>query len=249
VNQSSTTEIQGESQSGSRRFSLRQRILLTLISWAAVLLIRLIGPTLKIEIVKEENVAADGYRYIPTGIYCFWHRCVIPAAYHFRNMHIAIMISQSFDGEMISRIAAKLGFRPVRGSSSRGGTGALLGMREELEMGHPAVFTADGPRGPMYVAKPGPVLLAKRTGYPIVGFHIALERAWIVKSWDKMMIPKPFSRAVIYGGGPLSVPADATDEQMKTLHQQMQSMMERCVAGAEARLKEQNLTADDADKR
>jgi len=239
VNQSSTTEIQGESQSGSRRFSLRQRILLTLISWTAVLLIRLIGPTLKFEVVKEENIAADGYRYIPVGIYCFWHRCVIPAAYRFRNTQIAIMISHSFDGEIIARIAAKLGLCPVRWSSSRGGAGALLGMREELELGHSAVFTADGPRGPLYVAKPGPVLLAKRTGYPIVGFHIALERAWILKSWDKMMIPKPFSRAVIYGCGPIAVPADATDEQMKTFHQEMQSMMERCTAGAEARLKEQ----------
>ena len=240
MNQSATTGIQGESQSGSRRFSLRQRILLTLISWAAPLLIRLIGLTLKFEIVKEENVAADGYRYTPVGIYCFWHRCVIPAAWHFRNRQIAIMISQSFDGEIIARIAARLGFRPVRGSSSRGGTGALLGMREELNLGHAAVFTADGPRGPMYVAKPGPVLLAKRTGYPIVGFHIALERAWVLKSWDKMMIPKPFSRAVIYGAGPLSVPTDASDEQMKTFHQEMQSMMERCTAGAEAKLKRLN---------
>lgn len=239
MSQPPTTEIQGESQSGSRRFSLRQRILLTLISWTAVLLIRLIGPTLKFEIVKEENIAADGDRYAPAGIYCFWHRCVIPAAYRFRNMEAAIMISHSFDGEIIARIAAKLGFRPVRGSSSRGGTGALLGMREELDLGHPAVFTADGPRGPMYVAKPGPVMLAKRTGYPIVGFHIALERAWIVKSWDRMMVPKPFSRAVIYGGSPVSVPADATDEQLKTFHQEMQSMMERCVAGAEARLRKQ----------
>ena len=233
MNQPATTEIQGESQSGSRRFSLRQRILLTLISWTAVLLIRLIGPTLKFEVVAEENVPADGYRYAPAGIYCFWHRCVIPGAWRFRNMQIAIMISRSFDGELISRIAGKLGFRPVRGSSSRGGAGALLAMREELDLGHPAVFTADGPRGPMYVAKPGPVLLAKKTGYKIVGFHIAVERAWILKSWDKMMIPKPFSRAVIYISSPLAVPADATGEQMESLHQEMQRRMERCTAGAE----------------
>ena len=86
------------------------------------------------------------------------------------------MTSLSFDGEFIARIIEKLGFRAVRGSSSRGAVGALLGMRREVEAGQAVAFTIDGPRGPKYVAKPGPVLLAQATGAPMAAFHIALSR-------------------------------------------------------------------------
>jgi len=241
VIQPAPSEVTSGSQNSSRSFSLRERILLILISWITVLLIRLIGPTLRFQAVVEEGSVTDETLYGPPGIYCFWHRCVIPAAYRFRNMGVSIMISRSFDGECIARIVQKLGFRPVRGSSSRGGVGALLAMRRELEMGQLAVFTADGPRGPMYVAKPGPLLLARITGHKIVCFHIAVERAWILNSWDKMIVPKPFSRAVIYVSSALEVPPDATDSEIKSLHQQMQATMERCAAGAEARLKESQI--------
>jgi lysophospholipid acyltransferase (LPLAT)-like uncharacterized protein len=217
-------------------FSLRQRLLLWLISWSAYLLVWLVGSTLRFQITLEEGSLADGKRRALPGIYCFWHRTMIPAAYHFRNMQIGIMISRSFDGEMIARIVEKLGFRPVRGSSSRGGAGALIGMRHELEQGHPAVFTADGPRGPIYVAKPGAVLLARKTGYKICCFHVAVERVWILKSWDRMMIPKPFSRASFYITSPLAVPADATDTELENWRQKVQADLDRARLGAEAKL-------------
>lgn len=143
------------------------------------------------------------------------------------------MISRSFDGEYSARFAKRLGYRPVRGSSSRGAVGALMGMRRELEEGHPAVFTIDGPRGPRYVAKPGPVMLAKKSGEPISCFYIAIERAWILDSWDRMIIPKPFSRACAYFSGPMAVPGDASEEQMSALHQQMQETLEKCRRKAE----------------
>jgi len=146
------------------------------------------------------------------------------------------MTSRSFDGEYIARIIQKLGFTAVRGSSSRGAVGALFGMRQQLEQGHPVVFTIDGPRGPLYVAKPGPVLLAKKTGAPIGCFYVAVEKAWILNSWDRMMVPKPFSRAFIYASSPIYVPAAATDEQMTALHQQMQETLERCRMKAEEAL-------------
>lgn len=226
-----------KSEDESPRFTLRQRILLWLISWTAYLLVRLVGSTLRFQITLEEGSLADGRRVALPGIYCFWHRAMIPSAYHFRNMQIAIMISRSFDGECIARIAQKLGFRPVRGSSSRGGAGALLGMREELDLGHPAVFTADGPRGPIYVAKRGPVLLAQRTGYKICCFHVAVERAWILKSWDRMMIPKPFSRASFYITSPLAVPADAAEAQLEESLRELQAAMDRARTGAEEKLR------------
>jgi lysophospholipid acyltransferase (LPLAT)-like uncharacterized protein len=158
---------------------------------------------------------------------------VLPATYRFRSQGLAVMTSRSFDGEYIARNIQKLGFVAVRGSSSRGAVGAMFGMREQLEQGHGVVFTIDGPRGPRYVAKPGPVLLAKKTGVPISCFYVAVERAWVLNSWDQMIIPKPFSRAAIYASGPIPVPLDAGDEQMAALHQRMQETLERCRVGAE----------------
>src|SRR5215470_8586059 len=222
--------------SALRSFSLRERFLLWLISWSAYLLVRLVGSTLRFQIALEKGALSDGVSRNLPGIYCFWHRTMIPCAYHFRNMQIGIMISHSFDGECIARTVEKLGFRPVRGSSSRGGAGALMAMREELELGHPAVFTADGPRGPLYVAKPGAVALARKSGYKICCFHVAVERAWILKSWDRMMIPKPFSRASFYITSPLEVPPDATDEQLEASRQQVQVALDRARTEAEEKL-------------
>jgi hypothetical protein len=115
-----------------------------------------------------------------------------------------------------------------------------MGMKQELDQGNPVAFTIDGPRGPIYVAKPGPILLAKKTGHGIVCFHIAAERAWILNSWDRMMIPKPFSRVAGWGSTTLHVPEQATEQEMAALHQQMQAMLERCREQAEAMLKKQS---------
>lgn len=234
MSQAAQTELISENKD-SRRFSLKQRFLLFLISWAGSLLVRLLGSTLRFQITREEGSLADGARVALPGIYCFWHRAMIPSAYHFRNMQIGIMISRSFDGECIARIVEKLGFRPVRGSSSRGGAGALMAMRQELDLGHPAVFTADGPRGPLYMAKPGAVVLAKKSGYKICCFHVAVERAWLLNSWDRMIVPKPFSRASFYITSPISVPADATDDEMEGWREKVQANLDRARLGAEAK--------------
>ena len=160
-------EIKSESTASTRSFSLSERVKLWLITWAGFLFIRIIGATLRYKFFLEPGCIADSYGTGPPAIWCFWHRAVIPATYRFRNKGLAVMTSRSFDGEYIARIIQKLGFTAVRGSSSRGAVGALIGMRQQLEQGHGVVFTIDGPRGPRYVAKPGPVLLAKKTGVPI----------------------------------------------------------------------------------
>ena len=226
-------KIESESASATRSFSFSERIKLALISWTGVLLIRLICPTLRYEFIPEPGSLGETRGRTKLSIWCFWHRSVIPAAYRFRGNKLAVMTSRSFDGEYIARIIQRLGFTAVRGSSSRGAVGAMFGMREQLEAGHSVAFTIDGPRGPRYVAKPGPVLLAKKTGVPISCFYIAVERAWILNSWDRMLIPKPFSRAVMYASSPMNVPPDASEEQMSALHQQMQAALERCRLKAE----------------
>ena len=194
-----------------RKFTLRQRILLGLITWAGTLAIRLLGPTIRFSTSWEEG-SAGSIEARPI-IYSFWHNCMIPAMYLCRDLQIRVMSSDSFDGEYTGRIMQKFGFVKVRGSSSKGAIRALLGMRRELEQGWTVAFTIDGPKGPRYVAKPGPVVLARSTGIPMAAFHIALDRAWILKTWDGCMIPKPFTRALLRVSRQIPVPPDGSDEQ------------------------------------
>jgi lysophospholipid acyltransferase (LPLAT)-like uncharacterized protein len=194
-----------------RKFTLRERALLWLITWAGYFAIRLLCPTIRFAVSWEDgspnSLAERPY------IYSFWHNCMIPAMYWCRNLDVRVMSSDSFDGEYTGRIMQKFGFAKVRGSSSKGAVRALLGMRREIEEGWTAAFTIDGPNGPRYVAKPGPVVLSRSTGAPMVVFHIALDRAWVLKTWDGAMIPKPFTRALMRISSKITVPPDGSEEQ------------------------------------
>jgi lysophospholipid acyltransferase (LPLAT)-like uncharacterized protein len=194
-----------------RKFTFRERILLWLIEWAAYLAIRLLGPTIRYS-VSWEGASPKSLAERPY-VYSFWHNCMIPAMYWCRDLQVRVMSSDSFDGEYTGRIMQKFGFVKVRGSSSKGAVRALLGMRRELEQGWTVAFTIDGPKGPRYVAKPGPVVLSRSTGAPMVVFHIALDRAWILKTWDGAMIPKPFCRALMRISQAIPVPPDGSEEQ------------------------------------
>jgi lysophospholipid acyltransferase (LPLAT)-like uncharacterized protein len=205
---------------------------LWLITWTGFLAIRLIGPTLDVAVSLEEG-APTTLATRPM-VLAFWHSCIFPATYVWRNLQIRVMSSDSFDGEWTGRIIRKFGFVKVRGSSSRGAVRALLGMRRELEQGWAVAFTIDGPRGPRFVAKPGPVLLARATSAPMVAFHIAVEKAWILNTWDRSMIPKPFSRALLRVGRQIVVPADADDSQKERFHGELQMALERVREFAEA---------------
>jgi hypothetical protein len=222
-----------EDKSARESFSLRQRIALWFISWSAFLFIRLLGPTLRFEVSVEDNALVT---FPDRAIFVFWHNSIIPACYQFRGRNIGVMTSSSFDGEYIARIISRFGFHPVRGSSTRGGVRALFGMRAELDAGNSVAFTIDGPRGPVYVAKPGPVLLARNTQATIIPFHIAPERAWILNSWDRLRIPKPFSRAIVRVSLPLTVPADADAETVQALHEEMQARLDRARNDGEAQI-------------
>ena len=208
-----------------RHFSLRERMLLALITGAGYAAIRLLVPTLRMYVSAEEGTRAHEPQH-PT-IYVFWHRCTFVACYCMRNEAGASMVSRSFDGEYIARILEKLGYIAVRGSSSRAGAAALREMHAMVEQGHSVTFTADGPRGPRYVAKPGPVMLARNTGAPIVAFHVALENPIVLPSWDGFMLPRPFQRAIIRCSSPLFVPPDAGLDLLQRLQQEMQDMLDR----------------------
>jgi len=214
-----------------------QRIALAVVPTLAALLIRLLGYTLRYEDRAEPGVT-PGYAIPGPTVFAFWHRSLLACAHRFRNLDIAILISPSFDGELIARTVERLGFKAIRGSSSRGGAAGLRNMQLAYAAGHRCAITADGPRGPVFVAKPGAAQLAKSAGGVAVGdaepvgtwvgcFYALPERAWELRSWDRFMIPKPFSRVVLTW--PAHVPA--ADVSTATV----QTALDRAVAMAQAR--------------
>ncbi len=214
-----------------RAFSLRERVVLATIPRLAAGLIALIGSTLRFTVIAEEGAAPAP---LPArGIYCFWHGCTFSAGWYFRRYNACILISRSLDGELIARTLARLGFRSVRGSSSRGAVAGLLALRQEIEGGGLGIFTADGPRGPIYRAKLGPVKLAQRTGSPIGCFHLEPERAWTLGSWDRFKIPKPWSRVVVSWARSVPAPAaEATEAELEGTREALDAALERARAAA-----------------
>ena len=174
-------------------FTRKQRLLLAIIPPLAALFIRALGATLRYRDVNAPGVPV-GIEIPGPVVFAFWHRTLLVCAHRFRNKQIAILISPSFDGELIARTVALLGFHPVRGSSSRGGASGLRAMADAYNEGHRCAFTADGPRGPNMIAKPGPVQLAQLTNSTWIGaYHALPSRCWELNSWDHFMIPQPFS--------------------------------------------------------
>jgi hypothetical protein len=221
---------------GPRRFTLRQRIVLRIIIWLGYWIIRLIGPTLRVCISREEG-AQETLEQRPL-IGSFWHSCLIPATYICRDLGVRVMSSNSYDGEYMGRIIHKFGFVAVKGSSSRNAVRALLGLRRALADGWTVAFTLDGPRGPRHKVKPGPVALARSSGVPLTMFHAAVDRAWVLNTWDRLMIPMPFSRVLVRFGKLIPVPAEVPDEEVERYSGELQAALDRVVEFAEAHVKQ-----------
>jgi lysophospholipid acyltransferase (LPLAT)-like uncharacterized protein len=154
-----------------------------------------------------EQVVAAGQR----PIIAFWHGRILPGMVFFRDRGIVVITSENFDGEWIARIIKRFGYGVARGSSSRGGVKALVQMKRLMEQGHPTAFTLDGPRGPLEVAQPGALWLAKATGQPILPLHTESTPAWHLRSWDRTQVPKPFARVAVVVGPPFYVAADVDE--------------------------------------
>jgi lysophospholipid acyltransferase (LPLAT)-like uncharacterized protein len=204
-----------------------QRVQIPVIAWAGYWLVRSLGPTLRFEVLgwqHAERSHAGGQRII----WPFWHRSIFPILWWARHRGIVVMNTTHFDGQWTRRVIERLGYGTAQGSSTRGGLRGLAVMAQRLEQGLDVAFTIDGPRGPRYVAKPGPVLLARRTGCPIQVFHVGLERAHTFTStWDLFQIPYPLSRAVIIFSPLIYVPKDADREMLERKHAEMQAGLER----------------------
>jgi hypothetical protein len=177
-------------------YTLKQRIALAIVPRLASLVIRCLGVTLRYRDVCEPG-ATPGYEIPPPAVYAFWHRCLLAGAWRFRSYGLTILISRSFDGELIARTVERLGFIAIRGSSSRDGAPGLRNMQRAYLAGHYCAITADGPRGPAMVAKPGAVQLAQLVNTTVSTCYIHPHSAWQLRSWDRFLIPKPFSRVTV----------------------------------------------------
>ena len=212
----------------SPAFTLVHRIVLAIVPRIVWSLLWVFGRTWRFEVIAEEGVTPVLFGEKPgPEIYCFWHQCVLPCTVYFRKSNAVILISRSFDGELITRILKLFGFDAVRGSSSRGAREGLLGLKHVIETGRTAIFTADGPLGPIYQTKMGPIKLAQTTGAPIGAFHLQPERAWVINSWDRFLVPKPFTRIIVSWAQWTHVPTDFPAEQFEIKRQELNDALER----------------------
>jgi lysophospholipid acyltransferase (LPLAT)-like uncharacterized protein len=174
--------------------------------YIGLLIVKIISSTYKIRVINPEvelNVLKRGQ--VP--IYASWHQRFFPGiTFIAKRKPISIMISQSKDGELISRIVDQLGWHPVRGSSSRGGKRALKEVYTLAKKGCKVAHIVDGPKGPQGVVKPGLLIISKASGMPILPTITSAEKKWVFNSWDRFIVPKPFSRVIIRFGDEINVP-------------------------------------------
>ena len=187
---------------GSRRPDPRHDWRLSPLALAASGLIRAIAATVEFRFHDEAGVRALE-RARQNYILAFWHRHLVLMRYAWRGERMSVLISQSWDGELVARTLENFGIEAVRGSSSRGGALALREAVRRAAEGSDLTFTPDGPRGPLRVVQPGVVLAAQLTGLPVVPAAIGASRARLLKSWDRMLVPMPGSRVEVVYGEPI----------------------------------------------
>jgi lysophospholipid acyltransferase (LPLAT)-like uncharacterized protein len=203
-------------------YSPKDRLLIRMADLVFFALIKLIGGSTRWQVDGWENWEAAG----PNPILTLWHNRVFLGTHFWQRKRIVVMTSQSFDGEYIARFIKRFGFGAARGSSTRGGTGAIVEMVRLMKAGCPTAFTVDGPKGPRYVAKMGAVMLAKKTGQPIVPSTVTARRFFEVKSWDKFQVPLPFTHALVSIAPPIYVARDADHEVLEAKRDELQRSLD-----------------------
>ena len=188
-------------------------MLLVVVGHLGVWLLHLLGLTWKIKVRGRLDIYPQR-KSAEKRIYCFWHNRLLGLAYTERKKNVGILISSHFDGELIARIVARLGYLPLRGSSTSGGSAGLISMIKNENVAYLAI-TVDGPRGPKGIVKPGALFLASRSRLPIVPVSCDSSSKWIMKSWDRFEIPKPFAEVVVSIGEPIFIDNNADDRQLE----------------------------------
>lgn len=194
--------------------------------------IRLLGATWRIR-VEDEELFERARTMSPRVIFAVWHGRMLPFAFTHRNRRVHVLASQHRDGEMLGQTIRRLGFGHVRGSSTRGGTGAILGLVETVRAGFDAGLTVDGPRGPRGVVKAGVVEVARQTGAAIVPITSASDRHRAFKSWDAFELPLPFAHVVLRYGTPMLVDPDADRVALEARRQDVERELTRITSEAD----------------
>jgi lysophospholipid acyltransferase (LPLAT)-like uncharacterized protein len=226
----------------SRRGSLALRVAATF----ARLVVGALGRTCRLEVVhgaaRIDDLLAGGDTGsggAPPVILCFWHERVILGAYFFRRhlvrrgLDTTILISQSRDGEMVANLASQWGFAHIRGSASRGGSAALRAVYRAIRRGSSPVMIPDGPRGPAHEFKVGVGVLSQMAERPVLPMAFAASGAWRIRSWDRLFIPKPFSRVVVAVGAPHTVPRNLDSEGLEAERLRLEQMLNDITATAD----------------
>lgn len=204
-------------------------------AWTALALGALwgLGKTVRIDYVGTHDLFAH-WEAGGQVILAFWHNRMLLMPFPYRGQKACIMNSIHRDGEIISRVIQHFGIVSVRGSSTRGWIGGLKGMIEAYQYGYDLIIVPDGPRGPRYQAKPGVLQLARATGAPV--YPVTYGAAWhtTIGSWDRLLVPFPFSRVAYIVGQPISVPADASADLMEAKRQELEMSLQTITAQADA---------------
>lgn len=210
------------------KYPWNKRLLIRIADLAGFAVTTILGKLTRFEVEGWEcleQIIADGRQ----PVLVFWHDRIMLATYYFRDRSIIVLSSKSFDGEYTARLIKRFGFGTIRGSSSRGGSAAIVEMIKTVRKGYPAGFTVDGPRGPRYEVKTGPLLVAKKTGNPMLPFMVEARRYWSFNSWDRLQIPWPFTRAKVLVGNPIFVSPRADDNEMQQKLVELQTSLDDLV--------------------
>jgi len=209
---------------------LRNPRLIRVVAVLAAALIRVWMATIRYRIVNHDAAdhPADAGRV--RFIYAFWHETLL-APVKFRA-RVRVLISKHADGELIAQAAQRLGFGVVRGSTTRGGGGALVELWDCSQSAH-LVFHPDGPRGPRRTVQPGMIVLASRAGLPIVPVGIGYSRCWRARSWDRFAVPWPFCRCVFVAAEAVTIPPDVDREGLQEYRRLVEQRMLEATAEAE----------------
>jgi len=210
-------------------------IFASFIGWV---LLQVLGRLARIQEIGKDNyqkLEAESKNYILT----LWHGRMFLPIFVQRRRGIVSMVSQHVDGEIIARAVNMLGYKTVRGSSTRGGGKALREMVKVMKSGTPGAMFPDGPRGPRGDFKLGTMILAQLAGAYIVPMTHAADRAWVFNSWDKFMIAKPFAKVVISYGEPIEIPRKLDEEQMEKLKVVLETKMNLLIDETELYLREE----------
>jgi hypothetical protein len=183
-------------------FSFRQRVALSIVPRLVALIVRVLFGTCRVE-VRNEHYHRGAEKKFGCAMLVFWHEALPLAMWCYRRREYHTLTSYSYDGEIIARVVGSFGLRALRGSSSRGGHDALIRMEATIKQRVTIALTPDGPRGPRRKLKAGAAVLGERTGVPVVPVAFAVTRCWRMKSWDRMVFPKPFSTILCEYGEPV----------------------------------------------